>query len=75
MHCADQHGTMSHAKHAGHGADCACGGTACACMSACDAFVLALPVAVVMPAARALPIRVARIAAPSATPPLRPPIV
>jgi hypothetical protein len=73
-HCADQDMAMPHAKHAGHGADCACGGKACACMHACDALVLAIPSAVAMPVSRGIPLRVANISPSGATPPLRPPI-
>jgi hypothetical protein len=73
-HCADQNAPMPHAKHGGHGADCACGGKACACMHACDAFVLAMPAAVAMPVSRGIPLRVAHLPPSGAIPPLRPPI-
>jgi hypothetical protein len=73
-HCADQDMAMPHAKHAGHGADCACGGHSCACMHACDALVSAMVAAVVMPASRGIPLRVADFPRSGAAPPLRPPI-
>jgi hypothetical protein len=74
MHCADKDMAMPHAKHAGHGADCACGGNSCACMHACDALVLAMPAAVAMPLSRGIPLRVAHLSPSGAIPPLRPPI-
>jgi hypothetical protein len=70
MHCADR----QIAQRAGHGADCTCGGSSCACMHACDALVLAMPAAVAMPVARVFATLVPRVFVPSASPPLRPPI-
>jgi hypothetical protein len=73
-HCAGKDMAMPHVKHAGHGADCACGGGSCACMHACDALVLAIAPAVAMPASRGIPLRIADLARFGVIPPLRPPI-
>jgi hypothetical protein len=74
LHCADQDMAMPHAKHAGHGADCACDGHSCACMHACDALVFAMPHAIGMPMSRGIPHRVPQVSSSGATPLLRPPI-
>jgi hypothetical protein len=73
-HCADSSTAMPHAKHGHHADDCACGGTACACMQACALLALAVPAPIAKLAVRASALRLLRIAASGAAPPLRPPI-
>ena len=75
-HCSDQDAAASHKheSHPGHGADCPCCGKACACMPACDAFVLAMPPALPVPSTRIFAIDPPRAGAATEAPLLRPPI-